>query len=80
MSTSASVPQDASAAVLKPSDPIPANAVFVEGPDFERPLDLDGLLSSYNRIGFQAHSLGKAMDIVNKMVSKFCTLHVLGQI
>jgi deoxyhypusine synthase len=74
MSSAASIPQDASAAVLKPSDPVPDDAVYVQGPDFEKDLDLDGLLASYNRIGFQAHSLGKAIDIVNKMVSDSYTI------
>ena len=63
------VPADASAAILKPSDPIPEDAVTVEGPNFDDPLTLQQLLDSYKRIGFQANSLGKAIDIVNKMVS-----------
>lgn len=64
------IPQTASAAVLKPSDPVPADAVSVQGPDFENPLDLNAFISSYKRIGFQAQSLGRAMEIVNKMVRK----------
>lgn len=63
------VPNSASAAVLQRSDPIPEAAVSVQGPDFDTPLSLDQLLKSYERIGFQANSLGKAIDIVNKMVS-----------
>jgi hypothetical protein len=65
---SSSVPHGASAAVLKPSDPVPNTAVPVKGPDFDQDLDLDGLLDSYKRIGFQAQSLGRAIEIVNKMV------------
>ncbi|KAF8845885.1 Deoxyhypusine synthase [Paxillus ammoniavirescens] len=64
---SSQVPAGASAAVLKPSDAIPDTAVSVQGPDFEKDLSLQDLLSSYERIGFQANSLGKAIDIVNRM-------------
>jgi deoxyhypusine synthase len=67
-SSSANVPSGASAAVLKPSEPMPEFAVSVEGPNFDVPVTLDNLLDSYARIGFQAHSLGRAIDIVNKMV------------
>lgn len=69
MTSSPSVPAAASAAVLKPSDPVPESAVSVQGPNFDSPPSLDDLLESYKRIGFQANSLGKAIDIVNKMVS-----------
>ncbi|KDQ07518.1 hypothetical protein BOTBODRAFT_59911 [Botryobasidium botryosum FD-172 SS1] len=62
-----SVPASAAAAVLVKSDPVPKDAVSVRGPDFDSPLDLQELLASYKRIGFQASSLGNAIDIVNKM-------------
>jgi deoxyhypusine synthase len=65
----ASVPHGASAAVLKPSEPLPEDTVAVQGPNFDEHLTLDSLLGSYERIGFQANSLGKAINIVNKMVS-----------
>lgn len=68
MSASGSVPSGASAAVLKPSDPIPECAVSVQGPNFDEHVTLQTLLASYERIGFQANSLGKAIEIVNKMV------------
>ncbi|KAI0308527.1 Deoxyhypusine synthase, partial [Amylostereum chailletii] len=42
-------------------------AVSVQGPNFDEPLSLDGLLGSYERIGFQANSLGKAINVVNGM-------------
>ncbi|KAJ3501036.1 hypothetical protein NLJ89_g9523 [Agrocybe chaxingu] len=61
------VPDGAAAAVLQPSDPVPLNAVSVEGPDLDKPLSLQNFLSSYERIGFQANSLGKAIHIVNRM-------------
>ncbi|KAG6814204.1 hypothetical protein H0H92_000881 [Tricholoma furcatifolium] len=67
MTTSTAVPAAASAAVLQPSDPISDDAVSVQGPNFEKPLSLLEFLQSYERIGFQANSLGKAIDIVNKM-------------
>ena len=50
---------------------MPEFALTVEGPNFDAPLTLDSLLASYQRIGFQANSLGKAIDIVNKMVSPY---------
>ncbi|KAG6854758.1 hypothetical protein C0991_001185 [Blastosporella zonata] len=68
------VPAGASAAVLQPSEPISKEAVSVKGPDFEKPLSLLEFLQSYERIGFQANSLGKAIDIVNKMVRKEFTV------
>jgi deoxyhypusine synthase len=64
-----SVPFGASAAVLHPSEPVPDTAVSVRGPDFDTDISLQALLASYHRIGFQATNLGKAIDIVNKMVS-----------
>ena len=67
-SSDRTIPDAAAAAVLQPSDPIPSDAVSVQGPDFERSLTLDQFLRSYERIGFQANSLGKAISIVNKMV------------
>lgn len=61
------VPPGAAEAVLQPSHPVLDSAVFVEGPDFETDVSLQQLLQSYERIGFQANSLGKAIDIVNRM-------------
>ncbi|KZT13091.1 Deoxyhypusine synthase [Laetiporus sulphureus 93-53] len=63
----AAIPSGASAAVLKPSEPISENAISVEGPNFDHPISLQQLLDSYQRIGFQASSLAKAIEIVNKM-------------
>ncbi|KAG5637781.1 hypothetical protein H0H81_003282 [Sphagnurus paluster] len=57
------IPADAFAAVLQPSEPISDTAVSVKGPNFENPLSLLQFLRSYERIGFQANSLGKAIDI-----------------
>ncbi|KAH9951732.1 Deoxyhypusine synthase [Amylocystis lapponica] len=61
------IPLGASAAVLKPSEPMPEFAITVEGPNFDEPLSVKQLLESYRRIGFQASSLAKAIDVVNKM-------------
>ena len=40
----------------------------MQGPNFDERPTLETLLDSYERIGFQANSLGKAINIVNKMV------------
>jgi len=69
-SSHTNIPGTAAAAVLQSSDPIPSDAVSVQGPDFERSLTLDQFLGSYERIGFQANSLGKAINIVNRMVCR----------
>jgi deoxyhypusine synthase len=69
MASTASAPNGASAAVLQPSEPMPIGAVSVQGPNFDVPMSLQDFLGSYERIGFQANSLGKAIDIVNRMVS-----------
>ncbi|CAK5275680.1 unnamed protein product [Mycena citricolor] len=65
--TTPTVPIGASAAVLLPSAPVPDSAVSVVGPNLESSLSLQAFLQSYERIGFQATSLGKAIEIVNRM-------------
>jgi len=73
------IPTDAAAAILQRSEPLPDSAISVDGPDFERDLSLQQLLQSYERIGFQANSLGQAINIVNRMVvSLVACPHVLG--
>ncbi|KAK1224384.1 Deoxyhypusine synthase [Marasmius sp. AFHP31] len=67
--TSTQVPDTASAAILLRSEPVPDSYVSVKGPDFDKPLSLQEFLQSYERIGFQANSLGKAIDVVNRMRS-----------
>jgi deoxyhypusine synthase len=64
-------PTGASAAILQPSEPISECAVSVQGPNFDEPLSLQDFLKSYERIGFQANSLGQAIDIVNRMVGSW---------
>ncbi|KAG8990682.1 Deoxyhypusine synthase [Tulasnella sp. JGI-2019a] len=61
------VPKTASEAVLGHSDPVPSDSVSVQGPNFENPIGLQELLGSYERIGFQATSFGRAIRIVEKM-------------
>lgn len=65
---SSAIPSTAAAAVLQPSAAIPDTAIPVQGPDFERLHSLQDFLASYECIGFQANSLGRAISIVNKMV------------
>ncbi|GES85419.1 deoxyhypusine synthase [Rhizophagus clarus] len=57
----------ATASVLLRSTPVPENSVTVKGPDFNQQLSLHELLESYSRIGFQAFSVGKAIELINKM-------------
>ena len=64
------IPTTAASAVLVKSEPIPEDAIPVQGPDFDKPLGLQEFLRSYETIGFQATSLGRAIDIVEKMVSR----------
>lgn len=71
------LPLNAAAAVFQRSDPVPADTVVVEGPDFDQFIDLQALLSNYHRIGFQASSLGRAIDVVNKMVNILFSLRFL---
>ena len=55
-------------AVLAPSESMPEDAETVCGWDFERGRDLDGLLDSLLRTGFQATHFGRAVNEVNRMV------------
>ena len=78
-SVMSSIPHGVSAAVLKHSEPVPDEAVAVQGPNFEEHPTLETLLESYERIGFQANSLGKAINIVNKMVGAPFSAYVTKQ-
>ena len=66
-------PTGATDAVLKPSDPVPADAREVRGIDFnayaQRPITVEELVGGYSRMGFQATAIGEAVRIVNDMVS-----------
>jgi len=70
------IPHGASAAILKQSEPVSDEAVAVQGPNFDERPTLETLLDSYERIGFQANSLGKAINIVNKMVGAPLSLSI----
>lgn len=64
------VPESAVHAVLVQSEELAENTALVKGYMFgDSPVDYDALLSSYVRTGFQATHFGKAVDIVNGMLS-----------
>jgi hypothetical protein len=67
--TSNEAPKGATDAVLVQSEEMPADTPLIEGPDFNKVLSLSDLLATYKHMGFQASGLGKAIDIVEKMVS-----------
>jgi deoxyhypusine synthase len=71
---STDVPSNVAAAVLKHSAPVPQEAVSVQGPNFDAPISLQELLGCYERIGFQATSLGRAIEIVSRMVRRCCSI------
>jgi|SRR5690242_2165982 len=81
-----STPQDAAApsgatdAVLKPSEPVPADAKEVQGIDFNqyanRSITVEELVAGYSQMGFQATAVGEAVRIVNDMVSLCCRMFV----
>ncbi|KAF7729206.1 hypothetical protein EC973_004735 [Apophysomyces ossiformis] len=58
---------DAQAAVFVQSVQMPEDSVLVQGPNFNKPLTLSDLMSSYKTMGFQASSLGEAIEIVEEM-------------
>lgn len=61
-------------AVLKPSDPVPAEAIPVKGLDFDafadRNITVAELIENLKNVGFQATSVGQAVDIINGMVRR----------
>ncbi|KAJ4354248.1 Deoxyhypusine synthase [Didymosphaeria variabile] len=64
-------PSNATDAVLKPSEPVPADAREVQGIDFDdyaqRSITVEELMGGYARMGFQATAIGEAVRIVNDM-------------
>lgn len=66
-------PSGATDAVLKPSDPVPADSQEVQGIDFNhhasRDISVAELIGGYASMGFQATAVGKAVRIINAMVS-----------
>ncbi len=63
---------DAKAAVLVQSQPMPADATVVQGIDFDRHADkevtVDEMMRSMKATGFQASNLGRAVEIIDQMV------------
>jgi deoxyhypusine synthase len=75
-------PSGATAAVLKPSDPVPEDAIPVEGLDFNdftnRNVTVAELVEKMGSMGFQASSIGRAAQIIDGMVGRdFQTFHGL---
>jgi deoxyhypusine synthase len=70
--SSAPPPSTVTDAVLKPSDPVPEDAVPVKGLDFDafkdRNITVAELVENLKTVGFQATAIGQAVDIVNGMV------------
>lgn len=66
-------PSGATAAVLKPSDPVPEDARQVHGIDFnnhaQRSITVEELIGGMANMGFQATSVAEAVRIINGMVS-----------
>ena len=64
-------PSGATDAVLKPSDPVPAEAMPVKGLDFndfrDRDITVAELAENMASMGFQATSVGQAVKIINGM-------------
>lgn len=63
-------PSVAMEAVLKPSCELPEDMLKIKGYDFNQGVDLQAVLKSYLTTGFQASSLGMAIQEVNNMIEK----------
>lgn len=63
-------PSVATEAVLKPSCELPEDMVKIRGYDFNQGVDLQAVLKSYLTTGFQASSLGLAIQEINNMIEK----------
>lgn len=69
-------PSMAKEAVLTTSAKIADDTPIVVGYDFNKGVNYDELLTSYLNSGFQATNYGKAVQEINKMVTKFkCSIH-----
>ncbi|KZF20546.1 putative deoxyhypusine synthase [Xylona heveae TC161] len=68
-----SAPSKATDAVLKPSDPVPSDAVKVSGIEFNeyanRSITVEELVAGMTNMGFQASAVGDAVRIINGMRS-----------
>ncbi|KAK1286769.1 Deoxyhypusine synthase [Acorus calamus] len=54
--------------VFKESESLEGKLERIEGYDFNRGVDFDGLLKSMSTTGFQASRLGEAIEVVNQML------------
>ena len=67
-------PQSATAAVLMPSESLPAGSKEVHGIDFnkfrDREITVHDLVNGMTNMGFQASALGDAVRIINGMVGE----------
>lgn len=74
-SLNGTAPSGATDAVLKPSDPVPEGAIPVQGLDFneyaDRNITVAELVDNMSDMGFQASSIGKAVEIINGMVCRW---------
>ncbi len=61
--------------VLVPADPLEGWPI-VKGPDFSRELSIHDLVESYYYIGFQAHNLARAVQIIRKMREENATIYL----
>ncbi|KAF7658633.1 hypothetical protein LDENG_00010310 [Lucifuga dentata] len=63
-------PSVATEAVLKPSCDLPEDMLKIRGYDFNKGVDHRALLKSYLTTGFQASSMGMAIQQINQMIEK----------
>ncbi|XP_029294446.1 deoxyhypusine synthase [Cottoperca gobio] len=63
-------PSVAMEAVLKPSCPLSEDMQKIRGYDFNKGVDLQAVMDSYITTGFQASSLGLAIQEINLMIEK----------
>ncbi|XP_034046854.1 deoxyhypusine synthase-like [Thalassophryne amazonica] len=63
-------PSVAMEAVLKPSCNLPEDMPKIRGYDFNQGVDLKAVIKSYLTTGFQASSLGLAIQEINRMIEK----------
>ncbi|XP_033946035.1 deoxyhypusine synthase [Pseudochaenichthys georgianus] len=57
-------------AVLKPSCELPEDTLKIRGYDFNQGVDLQAVMDSFITTGFQASSLGLAIQEINQMIEK----------
>lgn len=70
--TNGEKPPAAAEAVLKPSIPVPADAIEVKGIEFDdhkdAPITVEELIHGMGAMGFQANSVAEATTIINEMI------------